>query len=74
MNGLAEPPHRWDAETTTAALLSTVWPAVDPITGSMVKADVRRLEPWYGFKNGCVVSPRQVGSCAERVRLQNWRA
>lgn len=68
MMTLAEPPYRWDAETTTPPVLETLAAAVDPITGSMVKADVRRLEPWYGFKNGCVVSPRQVGSCAERVR------
>jgi very-short-patch-repair endonuclease len=74
MMTLAHPPNRWNAETTTAAALVTLRPAVDPITGSMVKADVRRLEPWYGFKNGCVVSPRQVGSCAERVRSQLWES
>jgi 5-methylcytosine-specific restriction endonuclease McrA len=68
MMGLAEPPHRWDAETTTAAALQTLRPAVDPITGSMVKADVTRLEPSHGSKDGCVVSPRQGVSCAERVR------
>lgn len=67
MMTLARPPNRWNAETTTAPSWNSE-PAVDPMVGSMVKADVRRLEPWIGFKNGCVVSPRQVGSCAERVR------
>jgi len=71
---LARPPDRWNAETTTAAALQTLRPAVDPITGSMVKADVTRLEPSHGSKDGCVVSPRQVGSCAERVRSQLWES
>jgi very-short-patch-repair endonuclease len=70
MMGLAEPPHRWDAETTTAEALEALRPAVGSEVDSMVKADVTRLEPWIGFKNGCVVFPRQVGSCAERVRSQ----
>jgi hypothetical protein len=26
------------------------------------------MKPWIGFKDGCVLPPRQVGSCAERVR------
>jgi very-short-patch-repair endonuclease len=68
MNGLAEPPHRWDAETATPPVLETLTAAVGSEVDSMVKAGVRRLEPWIGFKNGCVVFPRQVGSCAERVR------
>lgn len=68
MMGLARPPNRWNADTATPPVLETPAAAVGSEVDSMVKADVRRLEPWYGFKNGCVVSPRQVGSCAERVR------
>jgi very-short-patch-repair endonuclease len=65
---LAHPPNQMHAETTTAEALEALRPAVGSVLDSMVKADVRRLEPWIGFKNGCVVSPRQGGSCAEHVR------
>jgi hypothetical protein len=74
MMTLARPPDEWDAETTTAAALGTLRPAVDPITGSMVKADVTRL--------GTVIDSRIADFCPDfkgafqpsRVRLQNWRA
>jgi hypothetical protein len=74
MMTLAEPPHRWDAETTTAAALQTLRPAVDPITGSMVKADVTRLGTVISSENGCVRSIFQERIWLGRVRSSTWRA
>jgi 5-methylcytosine-specific restriction endonuclease McrA len=70
MMTLARPPDEWDAETTTAAALQTLRPAVDPITGSMVKADAPALEPSHVPENGWL-SPRfQEAFRLGRVRSQ----
>jgi hypothetical protein len=74
MMGLARPPNRWNAETATPPVLETLAAAVDPISGSMVKADVTRLGTLISSENGCVRSIFQERIWLGRVRLQNWRA
>jgi hypothetical protein len=74
MMTLAEPPDRWDADTTTAEALEALRPAVDPIVGSMVIAEAPAMKPWIGFKDGCVLPKFQGAFQPGRVRSLNWRA
>lgn len=68
-------PHDWThAETTTPPVLQTLAAAVDPISGSMVKADVTRLGTVISSENGCVRSFFQERIWQGRVRLLNRRA
>jgi len=73
MMTLAEPPDRWDAETTTAAALGTLRPAVGSEVDSMVIVDVTHHGTAISSKDGCL-SPRfQEAFRLGRVRSQIWR-
>jgi hypothetical protein len=74
MMGLARPPNRTHAETTTPPVLQTLAAAVDPIVGSMVKADDGRSETLEGFQI-CRFAPEFQGAFwLGRVRLLSRRA
>lgn len=73
MIGLAEPPHRWDAETAKPGAANT-GPAAIPCGGVVITADWGRHEGIEPFKDGCLAPSRQEGSWQVLVRSLQWRA